>query len=100
MTRIFYICDGKACEHCHPEDCHLTSKIEHAVNFRKGDTKEILKTNELGGLFFDTEDEYVEKYKPVSIPIQWLNNYDRDLANKLIEDYEKTLELVSPFNDD
>lgn len=83
MSKIYYICDGKACEHCNNDDCHFTNQIEHAVNFRKVDA-----------------DEYVEKYKPVSIPVQWLNNYNRALANKLIKDYNKSLDLVSPFNDD
>lgn len=83
MNKIYYICDGKACEVCHPEDCNLTEKIEHAKNFRKGYI-----------------DEYVEISYPDAIPIQWLLNYDRSLANQLVKDYNYTMQLLSPFNDD
>lgn len=35
MTRVVYLCDGKACEHCHVETdyCTHTSDIKHAINF-------------------------------------------------------------------
>lgn len=29
-----YLCDQRACEHCHPP-CRHTEDIEHAVNFKK-----------------------------------------------------------------
>lgn len=32
---IAYICDGYACDVCHPEYCHHTTDIEHAENFVK-----------------------------------------------------------------
>lgn len=30
---IAYLCDGYACEKCHPEYCHHTTDISHAKNF-------------------------------------------------------------------
>lgn len=38
MDKIYYLCDGKACEGCNNENCHHTSKIEHAKNFIKRTT--------------------------------------------------------------
>lgn len=29
---MFYLCDRKACAHCHPE-CRHTTDIKHAINF-------------------------------------------------------------------
>lgn len=29
---ILYICDKKACENCHEEDCMHTSNLEHAIH--------------------------------------------------------------------
>lgn len=37
----FYICDQKACKDCHPEDCHHTGDISHAVNPDAMDFKQI-----------------------------------------------------------
>jgi len=34
LPKIFYLCDRKACERC-SYDCHYTSDINHAVNFKK-----------------------------------------------------------------
>lgn len=31
--KIGYLCDGYACEECHPEYCHHTTDIKHAKNF-------------------------------------------------------------------
>lgn len=54
MTKIFYICDRKACDVCHPEYCCHTEKIEHAKHF----DKVVGKTNTL---YFEdgTEEERV-----------------------------------------
>lgn len=30
--KILYLCDGKACEHCHEDVCKLTSDINHAIH--------------------------------------------------------------------
>ena len=30
---VSYVCDGYACPKCHPEHCHHTTDIRHAVNF-------------------------------------------------------------------
>lgn len=37
MTRVAYLCDGKACKHCHVETdlCTHTSDINHAINFEE-----------------------------------------------------------------
>lgn len=38
IERILYECDGKACGAvCPNATCHLTSKVEHAVNFKRVD---------------------------------------------------------------
>lgn len=31
--KIAYLCDGYACEECHPEYCHHTTDISHAKDF-------------------------------------------------------------------
>lgn len=46
QPKIMYECDRRACESC-SEDCHLTSSIEHAKNFRVG----------LGGIYVEVGDE-------------------------------------------
>lgn len=46
MTRIFYICDQKACEEvgmkCHWPDCKHTTDVEHALYGECKDPKEHL----------------------------------------------------------
>lgn len=38
IDRVLYECDRKACgDTCPNADCHHTSKIEHAVNFKRVD---------------------------------------------------------------
>lgn len=32
-VKMFYECDGKACEECNTENCHLTEDIKHAKRF-------------------------------------------------------------------
>ena len=34
-TKIFYLCDRKACQLCSGENCDHTKNIEHARNFKK-----------------------------------------------------------------
>lgn len=34
-SQVLYLCDGRACEYCGNDLCHLTNKIEHAKNFKK-----------------------------------------------------------------
>lgn len=33
--KIFYLCDGLACDKCDNDLCHHTSDIRHAKNFRQ-----------------------------------------------------------------
>lgn len=31
-VEILYLCDGKYCRYCHPDDCSHTTEIEHALH--------------------------------------------------------------------
>ncbi len=35
QQNIAYVCDGYACDVCHPEYCHHTADIRHAENFQE-----------------------------------------------------------------